>query len=78
MRRIIIATAVFAVGAISGCSHPSSPGPTTQSCAVTPCGGSGVPSAAPGGEPGSGPAALRSEPQKSPVATGAGGGSPGT
>ena len=43
-------------------------------CAVPPC-VSGVPTAAPGGESGSGPAALRTTPSDSPVATGAGGAS---
>lgn len=78
MRRIIFVTAAIGIGAISGCTTPSAPGPHVQGCAVSPCSGSGVPSAAPGGEPGSGPAALRTEPQKSPVATGVGGGSPGS
>lgn len=72
MRKTLIVMSALIVSGIAGVANAQTPAPHIQPCPVTPCTGSGVPTAAPGGEPGSGPAALRSEPMNSPVATGAG------
>lgn len=75
MRKTLIVMSALIVSGIAGVANAQAPAPQVQSCPVTPCTASGIPPAAAGGEPGSAPAALRTEPQDSPVATGAGGGS---
>jgi len=72
MRKTLIVMSALVVSGIAGVASAQTPAPQVQSCPVTPCSASGVPPAAAGGEPGSGPAALRSQPMNSPVATGAG------
>lgn len=71
MRKVLIITAALAISGIAGAANAQS---GVQSCPVTPCSANGVPPAAAGGQPGSGPAALRTQPMNSPVATGVGGG----
>ena len=73
MRHILIIAAALAISGVAGAAHAQAP--TVQPCPVTPCTANGIPPAAAGGQPGSGPADLRTKPQDSPVATGAGGGS---